>query len=367
MKKVVSYLAVLIVSLFAFANIINAEEVTTTSARVEKYKHITKIGNVDISKGQKIIYIGRDGCGYCQLFVPGLKNLSEKYNFSYEYVNTDIISDEELDIWLEKVNVDPTKFGTPTFGVFENGVLKESHVGFVPEEELFVFLQDNGVISSSEKYEPKYKNIKYIKDEDYLNIIKNGKKSLILLSQYTCSKCIEAQEYLDELATELKVDINYYNLAFETQEDYDKFYNSSEYIKTSLDSNKLATPTFLVIKGDEVRAVLTEFEGKDDVKKFINDYLKGNKIQDQFVKPINYKLIAMITSILLVCAILVIIIDFIKIRNLKNEISTLKVSNKAKENVKEATKKDDVKETTKKETAKESTKKETKTKTTKKK
>ena len=206
MKKVVSYLAVLVVSLFTFVSITNAqdttEDVSVTSAgdvstqRVEKYKHITKIGDIDISKGKKVIYVGRSGCGYCQLFVPGLKNLSEKYGFTYDYVDTDLTSDSDLDIWLEKLNVDPSEFGTPTFGVFENGVLKESNVGYVPEEDLFDFLQRNGIISSSEKYERKYKNIKFINDEDYLKIIDSNKKSLILLSQYTCSKCIRFIEFI---------------------------------------------------------------------------------------------------------------------------------------------------------------------------
>ena len=365
MKKVVSYLAVLVVSLFTFVSITNAydpgvdtsetsknEEVTTigeitTNQRVEKYRHITKIGNIDISKGKKVIYVGRAGCGYCQLFVPGLKNLSEKYGFTYDYVDTDVVSDSDLDIWLEKLNVDPTEFGTPTFGVFENGVLKESNVGFVPEEDLFNFLQKNGIIDSSAKYEKKYKNIKFIKDEDYLKIIESNKKSLILLSQYTCSTCISAQEYLDELVTELKVDINYYDLAFSTQEDFDKFRESNDYIKKSLEANTLATPTFIVLKGKDTMAVLTEFSGKEDVKAFIKDYLIGNKVQPEFVKPMNYKLIAIITSILLVCAILVIIIDYVKIKNLKAEISNLKSSNKSKEKEAEKVVKETVKESTK--------------------
>ena len=94
-------------------------------------------------------------------------------------------------------------------------------------------------------------------------------------------------------------------------------------------------------------AVLTEFSGKEDVKAFIKDYLIGNKVQPEFVKPMNYKLIAIITSILLVCAILVIIIDYVKIKNLKAEISNLKSSNKSKEKETEKVVKETVKESTK--------------------
>ena len=61
MKKIVSYLAIVVISLFAFVGITKAE----------------KIGDVEL-KGTQVIYIGRDGCGYCQAFVPGLEYLSEK-------------------------------------------------------------------------------------------------------------------------------------------------------------------------------------------------------------------------------------------------------------------------------------------------
>ena len=68
MKRFISYFAVLVIGLFAFVTISNAEEVLTT-------------GNSDV----RVIYIGREGCGYCQAFIPGLKYLSGKYNFAYEY------------------------------------------------------------------------------------------------------------------------------------------------------------------------------------------------------------------------------------------------------------------------------------------
>ena len=113
MKKIVSYLTVLVVSLFTFVGFVNAD--------------------IEVPDGKKVIYIGREGCGFCQAFVPGLKYLSEKYNFEYKYVNTDELKEEELSAWLKKLNVKEEDFGTPTFAAFIDKELKESHVGFLPE------------------------------------------------------------------------------------------------------------------------------------------------------------------------------------------------------------------------------------------
>ena len=316
MKKVVSYLAVLFVSLFTFIGITNAES---------KYPNVTKIDNVDISTGQKIIYLGRDGCGYCQLFVPGLKYLSEKYGFTYEYVNTDKLSEKDLEIWIDKLqlNIDVKEFGTPTFGVFQDGVLKDSNIGFLPEESLFYFLQNAGVIGSDKTYEVQFKNINFISDNDYIDIVNSGKKSLVMLSQVTCLTCLNSKSFLDELAQELNVEINYYDIQISDEESYNKFYNSSSYIKEKIDEQKLMLPTILVIKGNEVLGALTEYSGKEDVKKFINDYLIGDKVQTDFdtsSKPTDYKVIVIvILGILLVGSIAYNVVNKIELSKTKKK------------------------------------------------
>ena len=69
MKKIFSYLIVLVICLFTFTNVIEAKakaKAKTTTPSIEK------IGDVSL-QGKKLIYIGRDGCSYCKAFVPGLK------------------------------------------------------------------------------------------------------------------------------------------------------------------------------------------------------------------------------------------------------------------------------------------------------
>ena len=354
MKRIISYFAVLVVGLFAFVNITKAEENLTVTTG---------------ANNTQVVYIGRDGCGYCKAFVPGLKYLSEKYNFTYEYVNTDYLTEKDLDNWLKKLNVDPEEFGTPTFGVLSNDKLVSSHVGFIPEKELFNYLQENGVIASSETYEPQFKNIKFITNEEYLDIIKSGKKSFILFSQVTCTACLNARQNLDDLAKELNIDVYYYDLGFVSEEEYNKFYKSNKFVTTSLDDGTFQTPLYVVVKGDETIAAKTIYTDKADLKDFIVTNLKGK---------FDYKLFFVVVLFILLvgaCAYAA---------KLQLEIQELKSSKKVvKETVKEEVKKEEkvevkkpvakkttkpaAKSTTKKVAAKATTKKPTTKKVTKKK
>ena len=141
MKKIFSYLIVLVISLFTFTSVYEAKATKAKAATPT----IEKIGDVSL-QGKKLIYIGRDGCAYCKAFVPGLKYLSEKYEFTYEYVNTDTITEDVFYKWLDKIKIDEKEFGTPTIAIFENSNLKDVHQGFMDEESLFAYLKEYGII-----------------------------------------------------------------------------------------------------------------------------------------------------------------------------------------------------------------------------
>ena len=253
MKKIVSYLTVLVVSLFTFVGFVNAD--------------------IDVPDGKKVIYIGREGCAYCQAFVPGLENLSKKYNFEYKYVDTDKTSEEELSEWLKKLNVKEEEFGTPTFAVLINKELKQSHVGYLPEEDLFDFLQENGIIDEGVKYESPYKNIKFISSEEYYDLIKSNKKAFLVLSQSTNITGLKSRNTLEELAKELNIDVYFYNLGFTSQEEVDKFISSNEYIEQNADT--LTLPTFMVIEGKKGIDATT-----NSTKDYLRSFIKRNMKMD---------------------------------------------------------------------------------------
>lgn len=243
---------------------------------------VTKVTTktIDYDDLDGVVYIGREGCGFCQLFVPGLNYLSQKYNFKYEYIDTDKITDEDLEKLLDKMGIDIKEFGTPTFGLFDNGKIVSYHIGFVPEEQLFDYLQENGVINENETFISEYSNLNFIDINDYKKIVESGKKSLVVLAQHTCSACMSAKGYINELAKEKNVEINYFNLEFNTEDEYNYFYESNNFIKEKIDDSSLSTPTYLVIEGKNVNASLIGIEsGKEGLADFIDKYLIGNEKQ----------------------------------------------------------------------------------------
>lgn len=216
----------------------------------------------------ELYYIGREGCGFCQKFNPNIEYIKETYGIDYTYINTDEITSTELGEYLTKFNVNTSKFGTPTIAITKNGEPIDNNIGYLTKQELYNFLKKNNVIT--EKYKEKdYPNLTYIDKDDYKEITKSNEKQLVVISQEDCEDCEKTQKYLNKLASEQNVKVNYYMVLFETQDEYNEFYNSYEYIKSALDAENLYTPTFMVVENKKVVDALARFESEEAVTSFL--------------------------------------------------------------------------------------------------
>ena len=229
-------------------------------------KKDTKVSN-DNSK-YELYYIGRAGCGYCQKFSPNIEYIKETYGIDYTYIDTDKITSTELGEYLTKFNVDSSEFGTPTIAITKDGETIDNHIGYLSKQELYEFLKKNNVITSEYK-EKEYPNLTYINLEDYKKIVNSNEKQIVVISQEDCADCEKTQEYLNKLAKEQNIKINYYNVTFNTEDEYNEFYNSYEYIKNALDDENLYTPTFMVVENKKVVEALPKFESEEAVFNFL--------------------------------------------------------------------------------------------------
>ena len=149
------------------------------------------------------------------------------------------------------------------------------NIGYIEKQELFYFLKKNNMIT--EKYTNKnYPNLNYIELEDYKKIVESNDKQFVVISQDGCKDCDKIQEYLNKLAKEYGLKVNYYDVYFETQDDYNVFYNSYDYIKEQLDNQNLYTPTFLVVENKKVIDSLAKFESEEKLLEFLK---KNNLIK----------------------------------------------------------------------------------------
>ncbi|MDD2378137.1 MAG: thioredoxin family protein [Bacilli bacterium] len=96
----------------------------------------------------KLVYLARPDCSWCQKAKPLLNKAAKKYNFEYLYINTGKLSQDELKSVLGRFNIDINEFGTPTFVVVKNGVVVDSNIGYMEENDLIYFLKNTEVIKA---------------------------------------------------------------------------------------------------------------------------------------------------------------------------------------------------------------------------
>lgn len=118
---------------------------------VSKFDEIQAKDIEKLSKGETIvIYIGRETCGYCQMFVPVLRETQEEYNFKAKYIDIAKIYDftsysgDVIDKESEKI--------------LKNLKTTENTVGFMNDfgaTPMTLFVKDNKLIGGALGYYPK--------------------------------------------------------------------------------------------------------------------------------------------------------------------------------------------------------------------
>lgn len=135
---------------------------TDTSADYD-VSEFDEIKASDLSKESKnktiVVYIGRSSCGYCVQFVPILKSVQEKYNFTTKYIdiakiidyNSSSISDQDAYNLLTNMKTNSEQKGimeqfgsTPMTLVIKNNTIIDSIVGATDESTLTKLIKDNG-------------------------------------------------------------------------------------------------------------------------------------------------------------------------------------------------------------------------------
>lgn len=204
-----------------------------------------------------LIFIGRDGCYYCQLLKPILEDFDSQYQFGYLYVNTDKISTSKLNEILNVLELDTETFGTPTSVIVENGQVIANSKGSTSEKTYFEFLKENGIINTDEP-----NLINYINYEEYTNLLNNNQSgTLIVIGDSHDDQYKTMMKYLRNIKAENNIAINYFSMLEISQE------NSSEFTNVSL-------PTMIVINSSRQKVTL---EGNKTYEEYVT-FLQNNGI-----------------------------------------------------------------------------------------
>ena len=136
----------MLIMVVVMAAIIAIIPLTALITNIKSKNLLEKASEYVKEEGYKLLYIGRDNCSYCVLFEPEIELVSEEGDIEYLYVNTNKLKSEDLSKLLENLEIDEADFGTPYLVVSKDGKIVNQKAGYMPEDHLFEYLKENGVI-----------------------------------------------------------------------------------------------------------------------------------------------------------------------------------------------------------------------------
>lgn len=207
----------------------------------------------------KLVYIGSETCGYCQLLNPSLTDMKERYDFDYIYIDAAKINSSYMSKILEKLNL--TSIGTPYLAIVSNGKIVDTQNGYADYDKTFEFLQENNIIAEDAKL-----LLNYIDYEEYDKLLKSDEKNIIVVGQSTCGYCVQAKLILNEIAEEKDVTINYLNVSYMTEEEGKKFESSLEYFEGSW-----GTPVMMIVQDGKMIDIVEQLVTKDEYIEFLEE------------------------------------------------------------------------------------------------
>lgn len=95
------------------------------------------------TENQSIIYVGADGCGYCGLFEPTLKQVMEELDLTVNYLNISSLTEDEYKAFRASDDfLTNERWGTPLILIWEQGELKTYHSGNADYETVITFFNN---------------------------------------------------------------------------------------------------------------------------------------------------------------------------------------------------------------------------------
>lgn len=153
------------------------------------------------SEKYTFIEIGYDDCYWCQQQQPILDNLTTKYGLEYLYINTQVVTNSQLEYIKEKIDA-TDDFGTPTMAIIGKGKVEETISGKTDEVALAEKLEQYDLID-----EYGFTELETITYDQYYKLLKSKKPVVILLQREDCIYCEKAIPQLKRTSYELGVKI----------------------------------------------------------------------------------------------------------------------------------------------------------------
>lgn len=225
-----------------------------------------KIETTYSEKNINIIYLGRDDCGYCQMFDPVISNLSKTYNFDYTYININKLTNSDLEKTIELLNIDVSLFGTPYIVISENGKEIKNQIGYTDEISLFNLLQSSGIISE-EVSNP------YLADDNnevvaaFNKVFSSSEPKVIYIGRPSCGYCTKFSPILEDVSE--KYDFEYYYI---NSDEITEIELVTILTKLGVSTTSFGTPYLAVVQNSKVKSEQPGYVEKETLVEFLEEY-----------------------------------------------------------------------------------------------
>ncbi len=93
-----------------------------------------------------VVVIERTGCGYCQMYMPIMKEVAEEKKIAVTYINTDNLTEDELnELSTTNKYLRKNQWGTPTTLFMLGDRIVDSISGYVEKDSILKFLGEKVV------------------------------------------------------------------------------------------------------------------------------------------------------------------------------------------------------------------------------
>ena len=214
------------------------------------------------SRKYEMLYIGKSDCGYCAMFDNNLTEISEIEKFDYLKIEIDKVLASTANEIIERLELD--EVSTPYIAIVKDGEVIENF-GYLEPNELLNKLKSYDFVSMDTEL-----GLNYLTLESYFSLFDSGKRSVVALSSTDneLNKTKTFKKILKEIASENKIEINYFELLFTTEEEYKSFVQTFGIVETE------GIPLFAIIENQKVVDYTSGTISKDELLTL----LKENKV-----------------------------------------------------------------------------------------
>ena len=203
-----------------------------------------------------------------------LSQISKQFDIEYVGVDSSKVSEKNQNKIKKLLGIEGI---SPTTVIVKDKKVVALQEGFIENNRLVDLLVSAKVLEEGSKYK-NIDNLIFIDYDDYKELLEDDNVNIVVVGQSACIYCNRVKPILNNISKAYKIDINYFNVNEQNNDDLKEFFE--ELPKLGFDSDTLIKdetfnmPTVLIIEDGKIVSYL---ENEHNLEEYIS-YFKENSV-----------------------------------------------------------------------------------------